>query len=82
MALIKEIRSGSGNWTTIIYTDNTRYDGYTKNRDIREGLGTLYSPENIVLKQGIWENDELIETLEKNEFDKRVNLSFQHSPHW
>lgn len=82
MALVREIRPGSSGWNTIIYTDGTRYDGYTRDREIRHGLGTFYDADGSLLQQGEWLNDEFSLPLEDDEFNLRVNQSMHHTPHW
>ena len=82
MALVHKIDYGSEGWNTIYYTDDTKYKGYTKDGEIREGLGTLYAENGSLLKRGIWQDNELIESLEEEEYNLRVNLSIQRTPHW
>ena len=81
MALVEKIELGSNGWNTIHYTDGTKYIGYTKNNEIREGLGTFYDLNNE-LHRGLWQDDEIIEVLEEAEYNLKVNESLQNPHHW
>lgn len=82
MALISKVELGSAGWNSVYYTDGTKYVGYTINKEIREGLGSLYNSNGHVIQRGVWSNNELIETLEENEYNLQVNASMQHQHHW
>ncbi len=82
MSLIKTIIPGTSGWDTIIYVDDTKYVGYTLDGEIRNGLGTLFTKEGSVLKRGLWENGELIESIEEPEYGKQVNATLEHKHQW
>ncbi len=75
MAFVKEIAYGTNGWNIILYTDDTKYIGYTKNGDICNGYGTLYAKDGSVIGRGVWEENELIEPIDEPEYNKLVNIS-------
>ena len=73
MAFVKEIAYGTNGWNIILYTDGTKYVGYTKNGDIRNGYGTLSTKDGSIQGRGVWEENILIEPIDEPEYNKLVN---------
>ena len=82
MPLIKFISPGANGWNNITYVDDNKYIGYTINNELRHGYGTLYANDGSIIKQGLWENDVLIESIEEPEFGRIVNQIIHQRPHW
>ncbi len=73
MAFVKEISYGTNGWNTLYYTDGSKYIGYTMNGTIHNGYGTLYAKDGSVLGRGVWEENELVEPIDEQEYNKLVN---------
>jgi len=73
MAFVKEISYGTNGWNILRYTDDTKYIGYTKNGNVRNGYGTLYAKDGSIFGRGIWEDDELLDSIDEPEYSKLVN---------